>query len=99
MVAGELEKTGGFDLDFSRSSDGLDVKSGWGWGGKCQRWLPLYEGLHVPFFALSPEPTLNPFPHQPSIHLALEFSKDGMRHKHIYSPLWSWNIHMKGVKN
>ena len=37
MVAGELEKTGGSDLDFSRSSDGLDVKSGWGWGGKCQR--------------------------------------------------------------
>ena len=34
MVAGGLGKTGGFDLDFARSSDGLDVKSGWGWGGK-----------------------------------------------------------------
>ena len=37
MVAGGLGKTGGFDLDFARLRDGLDVKSGWGWGGKCQR--------------------------------------------------------------
>ena len=36
-MAGGLGKTGGFDLGFARSSDGLDTKSGCGWGGKCWR--------------------------------------------------------------